>query len=343
MSEVNIGTIFLTGLLTGGLTCLAVQGGLLASSLAQQTEKELSDNSVGTNTLIPISVFLVSKLIAYTILGFLLGALGEIISPSLTVRTAMQFLVVVFMLGTAANMLQLHPIFRRFVIQPPRFVTKLVRKQSKSASFFAPAFLGALTIFIPCGTTQAMMALSLATANPLLGALVLFVFTISTSPVFLLFGFLAHRMQSSFNARFSRVVAALLIILALYNLDGALSLASSPVTIKSVVREVYCTISWCTAPEATLGAPKSTQTITIERDRYTPAVFSVKKGEHIKLNVVNKNGGGCIQAFTIPSLNIEKIVPIGQTEVIEFTAPEKAGTVPFMCSMGMFNGVINVI
>ena len=32
---------FITGLTTGGLSCLAVQGGLLASSLANQIEKDM--------------------------------------------------------------------------------------------------------------------------------------------------------------------------------------------------------------------------------------------------------------------------------------------------------------
>ena len=33
---------FITGITTGGLSCMAVQGGLLASSLANQIEKDLS-------------------------------------------------------------------------------------------------------------------------------------------------------------------------------------------------------------------------------------------------------------------------------------------------------------
>lgn len=37
----ELGLVFLTGLTTGGLSCLAVQGGLLASSVAQQTEQAL--------------------------------------------------------------------------------------------------------------------------------------------------------------------------------------------------------------------------------------------------------------------------------------------------------------
>ena len=37
----NLWLIFLTGLTTGGLSCLAVQGGFLASIIANQKEKEL--------------------------------------------------------------------------------------------------------------------------------------------------------------------------------------------------------------------------------------------------------------------------------------------------------------
>lgn len=69
----------------------------------------------------------------------------------------MQTVAVIFMVGTALNMLNVHPIFRYFIIPPPRFITRKIRNQSKSQDVFAPALLGAFTVFIPCGATQAMM------------------------------------------------------------------------------------------------------------------------------------------------------------------------------------------
>ncbi len=36
MGNTNLLAIFLTGLITGGLTCMAVQGGLLAATIAQR-------------------------------------------------------------------------------------------------------------------------------------------------------------------------------------------------------------------------------------------------------------------------------------------------------------------
>src|ERR1044072_6249571 len=83
---------FVTGLTTGGLSCLAVQGGLLASSLAHQIEQDYlgqaaqpsrKQNSkktpipVHSNSAVPILLFLAAKVVAYTLLGALLGFLGS--------------------------------------------------------------------------------------------------------------------------------------------------------------------------------------------------------------------------------------------------------------------------
>src|SRR5581483_747613 len=201
MGNSNLITIFLTGLLTGGLTCMAVQGGLLAATLATAEEERLEEilrhrsgqEAKGGNAL-PILAFLGSKLLAYTLLGALLGLLGSFFQLSISLKVIMQIAVAVFMLGTAANILQIHPIFRYFAIQPPKFLTRLVRNQSKSKSIFAPAILGAFTIFIPCGTTQAMMALSIATGKPLFGASFMFAFILGTSPVFFILGYFATKL-----------------------------------------------------------------------------------------------------------------------------------------------------
>ncbi|MBP9816043.1 sulfite exporter TauE/SafE family protein, partial [Candidatus Woesebacteria bacterium] len=187
---INLWAIFLTGLITGGLSCLAVQGGLLAATIAQQE---------GKNNVLPILAFLVAKLIAYTAFGFLLGWFGSLFQLSLSVQVMMQFVVAIFMLGTAMNILEVHPMFRYFAIQPPRFITKLVRNQAKSKSIFAPALLGAFTVFIPCGTTQAMMALAIGSGNPVLGALILFAFVLGTSPLFFILGYSASKLGENMH------------------------------------------------------------------------------------------------------------------------------------------------
>ena len=71
--------------------------------------------------------------------------------------------------------------------------------------------------------------------------------------------------------------------------------------------------------------------------------FSVKAGSQITLHLKNTTGKGCTQAFTIPTLGIQRVIPIGTTSDISFAAPTQPGQLPFMCSMGMYRGIINVI
>lgn len=346
----NLWTVFFTGLFTGGLTCLAVQGGLLASSLAQRQQEMLQDESKRTNNAFPILFFLVAKLVAYTILGFLLGALGSVFQLSLTASIIMQFAVIVFMLGTAGNLLNIHPIFRYFVIQPPRFLTRIVRNQSKSKDYFAPALLGAFTVFIPCGTTQAMMALAIASGSPINGALILSIFVLGTSPVFFILGLFATKLGDALNQSFLKIAAYAIILIALYNLDGALALSGSPFTFRAALTDVYCTISWCdnsiafAANGQVAGVGTQEATIKIESSGYNPSQLAVKAGSQVTLKLVNTGGGGCTSAFTIPKLGIRKIVPIGSTDTVTFTAPnEPGGELAFMCSMGMFRGKLKLV
>ena len=344
MGNTNLIAIFLTGLLTGGLTCMAVQGGLLAATVAQREEDKLKENLKKGGNALPIVSFLVAKLIAYTFLGFLLGWFGSLFKLSITFQIAMLIAVAIFMIGTAFNILEVHPIFRYFVIQPPRFLTRLVRKQSKSKELFAPAILGAFTIFIPCGTTQAMMALAIASGNPLLGAAILFAFVLGTSPLFFILGYFATALGDILQKRFMKIAATVLIILAIFNLNNAVALAGSTVTLDSLGRQAYCFLLVCSTASNTPSAETvSEATITIGSIGYIPNNITVKRGANITLHLVNKDGSSCIQAFTIPSLGIQKVVPVGSSDTIQFTAPQAAGQIPFMCSMGMFRGVINVI
>jgi uncharacterized protein len=340
----NLLGIFLTGLIGGGLSCMAVQGGLLAATIAQREQDRLlrmANRKSQIATALPILSFLTAKLIVYTVLGALLGWFGSFFQLSIGAAIFLQFMVAIFMLVTAASLLELHPIFRYFMIQPPRFLTKMIRKQSKSHDVFAPALLGAFTVFIPCGTTQAMMALAVGTANPLSGALVLFAFTLGTSPVFFLLGMLATRISDRFQKTFMRTAAYGIILFALFNANNAVALTGSTFTIEHMGNSIWCTVSFC---ETYAFQPVlEDATILIQSSGYSPKSLSVKAGSQVTLHLNNTDNGNCSQSFTLPTLGLQKVVPMGQSDTLTFVAPTKPGDLPFMCSMGMDRGVIHVI
>lgn len=309
----NLWLIFTTGLLTGGLTCLAVQGGLLVAADIKKRG---------------VIVFLISKLIAYTVLGFLLGSLGLVFQLSIATRAGLQILVVVFMVGSALNILEVHPIFRYFVFQPPRFLTRYLRSQS------SPVVLGVFTLFIPCGTTQAMMALAIGSGSSLVGALIMFAFILGTSPAFFV-------LMNVFN-RIGKLAALILLVLALYNLDGALALTGSNYTFGNIWKNIYCTISFCSSTKPSSATAVTAATVYVDENGYTTDQSVLKAGENIKLTIINRGGQSCIQAFTIPSLGIQKVVRPGTTEILSFVAPSNPGQLNFMCSMGMYRGSFEI-
>ncbi len=331
---VNLWTIFLTGLLTGGLTCLAVQGGLLAATIAQREEEKLKDKLKKSGNVLPILAFLLTKLIAYTGLGFLLGWFGSLFQLSITTQIIMQVIVAIFMIGTALNIFNVHPVFRYFVIQPPKSLTRIVRNQSKNKSLFAPALLGAFTVLIPCGTTQAMMALAIGSANPFVGAAILFLFVLGTSPLFFALGYFAFKLGETLHRRFMRFAALTLIILAMFNLNNALALTGFS----------FPKFNMDSGGQTTSNSiPQTNVTIDILDTGYTPNSINVKAGSNVTFTIKNDGAYGCAAAFTIPYFNYQKIMRVGTEDTIALRMPDKPTQIPFMCSMGMYRGVINVI
>lgn len=349
----NLWAIFLTGLFVGGLTCMAVQGGLLAATIAQREEERLTlrlrsgrEEKATKGTATPIIAFLIAKLGAYTLLGFLLGLLGSAFQLSLGIKTVLNFAVVIFMIGTALNILEVHPIFRYFVIQPPKFLTRLVRKQSKSKDAFAPALLGAFTVFIPCGTTQAMMALAIASGKPLIGGAILFAFILGTTPLFFILGYLATRLGDKLHQQFMRFAAFAIILLAIFNLNNAIALTGSKYTLNNLFSGIWCTVSVCRSNDSsgsTTQRVNDNATVAITASGYSPNNLTIKAGSQVTLRLTNTGGQGCIQAFTIPSLGVQRVVPLGTSDTIVFKAPSQPGDLPFMCSMGMYRGVFHVV
>lgn len=359
-------SVFIIGLTAGGLTCLVTQAGLLASALSRQVAVPATPSSQARsrrkasrpNTVMglqmatnhwPVVYFLAAKVVGYTLLGLLLGLLGSAVQLTPTAQGVMQIAAGLYMLATALNMLNVHPIFRYVVIQPPKALTRLVRNQAKSQEVFAPAILGFMTIFIPCGTTQAMEVLAISSGSPLAGAATMFVYTLGTAPTFFVLGFLATRIRGRLQSAFAAVTVALILILGIFSLDNGLNLLDSPFAPSRVLVGLMNPGSSNVAVSGTPVQGKVTNgvqelTINVTSDSwngYSPNYFSARSGQPIRLKLVTNNTFGCPRAFTIPSLRIQKILPATGETIIDLPALP-VGNLAFRCSMGMSTGLIKI-
>lgn len=330
--------VFLTGLTVGGLTCLAVQGGLLASVIAAREEEDLESGSKVKLTIVSTIAFIAAKLFAYTILGFILGAFGGALNISPLVQTVMQFIAGLYMIAIALDLLKVHPIFRYAVIQPPRFLTRMVRSKSKSKDLFAPLFLGALTIFIPCGTTLAMEALAIASSNAFLGALIMFIFVLGTVPLFFGVGFLTSILGDNFQGKFLKFAGFIVLYLGITSANGALVVMGSPISLPTLSID----LSGNNELQNQVSDINQNPEIIITSSGYSPNYIRVKKGEPVSINLKSINAFSCALAFRIPSLGISKNLQPNDNQQVTFV-PTQTGKIPFSCSMGMYTGMIEVI
>jgi len=347
----NIMVAFITGLTTGGLSCLAVQGGLLASSLAHQIEQDYLEQSAGqkkkqskkqqvqitrTSTAQPILLFLASKIVAYTLLGALLGWLGSFLALSPVTRAVLMIAIGIFMIGNALRMFNVHPIFRYFNIEPPKFITRYIRKTSKGTDSVTPIFLGLLTVFIPCGVTQAMMATALGTGSAVMGAALMLAFTLGTSPVFFIVAYLTTELGARLEKFFMRFVAVVVLVLGFVTLDGGLNLMGSPYSLTNLARGLT-TASDSGTPAS---APSADLTLMVENDGYFPQTLTATANQPVVLNLVTDKTYSCSRDFVIPDLNYYQLLPDTGTVQVDIPAQPAGTKMFFTCSMGMYTGTI---
>ncbi len=345
MNQLNLIPVVIAGITTGGLTCFAVQGGLLTAIIAQSNAvREKLEGQTLNNNILPTLAFIISKILVYTVLGFLLGLFGSFFKITATTQAAIQIAVSIYMMGIALQLLNIHPFFRYFIIQPPKSMERLIRKVAKGNDRLAtPALFGLLTVIIPCGTTLAMEALAVSSGSPLSGAVILLTFTLSSSWVFFAYGFIASKFNNHSNQYFYKITAFVLILLALISFNGGLNLLGSRYSLETL-------LSFAGPPKEVLsaktGTPQipadfepSTQkvTITVTSSGYSPDTIKLKKGVPVILTLKTQNSYSCANAFTIPKLNVQKVLPVTGSETITFT-PTSSGFLAYSCSMGMYRG-----
>ncbi|MGH2752992.1 MAG: sulfite exporter TauE/SafE family protein [Actinomycetota bacterium] len=343
----NLLLVFLTGLTAGGLSCLAVQGGLLATAVAQREDTDLDtlreryvsgeseDLTIPRHNAKPVMWFLIAKVSAYTLLGIALGWLGNTIQPSPVARGYMQIFTALFMVATALHLLRVHPIFRYVIIQPPRFITRRISKEARSDSAFAPATLGAMTVFLPCGVTQAMMILAINSGSPLVGGTTMLTFTLATSPLFFMLGYFATKLGDIMQSRFTKFAAVGIAAIALLTLDAGLRLTNSPVTFASVKNSLFSQPE----PVAAKAGADGVQEARIDAGRggYSPSRVTIAANEPARLVFANA-GGGCTLSLVFQG----QLYQIAGETTIDLLA-QKPGEIRYSCAMGMYGGTIAIL
>lgn len=330
--------VFLAGLSVGGLSCIAVQGGLLAAAVAHRSAGLHGADSRVHHHVLPAVEFVGAKIVAYTLFGAFLGWAGHLVTPRF--QGGLQIAVGILMVLMVLQLFNVHPALRYLTPRPPKAVQRFIRQRSKDGSAFTPVILGALTVLIPCSITIGVEGLAIASHDVMRGALIMLAFTLGTAPLFLGLATAGGLMGKASYAAFKPVAAVLIVAMAGLSMVSGARLLGWSGGLGGSSKTPVVTVATTVAGVPT--ADHQEATINVTSHAYVPARLQIKAGVPTKLHLLTQNAMGCIRSFTVPAYNLRADLPTDGEGAIDLPAAAP-GEIVFTCSMGMYSGVIEVV
>lgn len=210
-SRVTYGTAFVIGAVASLSTCMAMVGGLLLSMSAT-----FAKEGGGTK---PHLLFHAARIIAFFLLGGVIGALGASFRLGASGIFAMSFAVGIVMLLLGLNLLDIFRFSGRFQLTLPKALSQKMLGATRTDHALAPALIGAATFFLPCGFTQSMQLYALSTGSFLQGGLTMLFFALGTFPVLALISVGSTGIgKKPRSGTFFKTAGIIVILFALFNI-----------------------------------------------------------------------------------------------------------------------------
>jgi sulfite exporter TauE/SafE/copper chaperone CopZ/plastocyanin domain-containing protein len=344
------GMLFVIGLITS-VHCVAMCGGINLSQTLGGEGRTVGERAPDKKTaaLRPSLLYNGGRVISYTIIGVIVGALGSVLTVSGRFQGVIQLAAGVFMVIMGINMLGIFPWLRRFNLRIPKiFANKIDEQKSASKN---PLFIGLLNGLMPCGPLQAMQLYALSTGSPIAGGVSMFLFSMGTVPLMFGIGALSSLLSKKFTAQVMKIGAILVTVLGLTMFTNGWSLGGLPEPIDTftafitpVVKRNYAgggAENTGKSPEPLIENGAQIINSTLSGGRY-PAI-TVRQGIPVKWTINAPQGSinGCNNRMIIREYGIEHTFKTGEN-VIEFM-PVKSGKFSYSCWMGMIRSSITVV
>ncbi|MGN0977051.1 MAG: sulfite exporter TauE/SafE family protein [Faecousia sp.] len=309
--------LFVTGLLTS-VHCTAMCGGL---NLAQSISGE------PRHPLVRSMLYNLGRLTSYTLIGGVLGFLGETAAITLRLRGLIGLAAGTLMLLMGIHMLTGLSLPRRFRL-PKGLVQRIAAFQK-----YGPFAIGLVNGFMPCGPLQSMQLYAIASGSFLSGAASMFWFCLGTIPLVLLFGVTAGILKQNWQQRIAQLGSAVLILIGLSTVQNNLALTGIPLPwAKSAGETGQIT--------ATIDGGVQYVTTTLRANGYDdirvtaniPVVWTIL-AEEDALN-------GCNNEIVLPAFDQQIRLEPGATTITFI--PEEPGVYTYTCWMGMLKNTITV-
>lgn len=331
--------VLLVGLTAGVSTCMALVGGLVLAASARFVEKH--PQATLLQKFKPHLFFNIGRIVAFFILGGIIGYVGSFFQLSTTMLGFLTIGVGVVMVLMGLQLTEIFPRLTGMQLTLPKGISRAlgIKEQSEKEYSNKNSFImGASTFFLPCGFTQAMQLFAISSGSPITGALTMGVFALGTAPGLLGIGGLTSVVKGAFAKPFFKFAGLVVIFMAIFNISNGLNLSGIDVNAFINPKVKSDTVN---DPNVTLENGVQIVRMTQTSSGYSPNSFTIKKGIPVKWIVTSEDAFTCAASIVSSKLGIRKNLEAGEN-IIEFT-PTEAGQVKFTCSMGMYSGVFNIV
>ena len=310
-SQVTYGMLFLTGVLTS-IHCISMCGAINLIAIIDSKNKNFKR---------PI-LYNLGRVISYTIIGGLVGLLGNKLSLNTTINGIIIFSAALTMLLMSLNMLGI------IEFRLP-FISKIRFKSEKRNPFV----IGLLNGLMPCGPLQAMQVYALSTGSFIKGALSMFLFSLGTVPLMLMTGIFYNVIKGKGKIIVNKVASVLILVLSIAMLNrGLLALGID------ILRPFN---DYSNYTPAKIEGDYQVVEFDLEYNDYEDIILQKGIKAKIIIHVDKKYLTGCNNELEIKDFN-KKIKLEAGDNILEFT-PDKEGTYTYTCWMNMIKNNIKVI
>lgn len=337
----SLPAFFLLGLVAGVSSCAALIGGLLLSMVKQWNEMYIDAES-NSQKAEPHVMFHIGRIVSFTLLGGVLGLIGETVSLSNATFFAILTIIVSFiMIVSAMQMLNINLLGgRRVKFVAPKGLVRFVSDESNFKGRYMPFLLGAATFILPCGFTLIAQTAALATGSFIQGALVMLAFSLGTLPILLgiSLGGIALNSKPHLTAKFNLIAGLVVLFFALYNINGQMNVLGYP-SLSDINLSQPATTDQANDFAEVDATGTQILNVTASGFEYTPtSTMKLKSGTPAKLVVDNQGIQGCATFMAATGL-IDNFVTLQPgINIVEIANP-KPGTYKLTCTMGMVRPV----
>ena len=227
MDTVNLLTIISIAFLGSFGHCIGMCGGIV---LAYSTIKIEPASSKVSKTIAHL-LYNFGRVLTYTVLGALFGAIGGVATFSNTANGTLLIIAGVAMILAGLSLMGKIKFLTliEHSISSSNFYKQSFQKILHSKSNVSFFILGMLNGLLPCGFVYFFAIAAASTASPLYGALVMFIFGVSTIPAMFSLGFLSSLASAtSFRNMMMSLSSVAVILYGLFTLYNGYDYLTNP-------------------------------------------------------------------------------------------------------------------